>query len=359
MIIHINKLPLQLPDNTYVALDVELFNAEKHRLHRPTGKFACLTMCPDGENVYLITSEEMVNIALGRIDNCVWVFHNAQFDLQHLRRWATIPPRRKLWCTLIIDKLLWSGYYDRFKLSDLSRRYLDHFLDKEAVELFEKATELSEEMIQYAGGDVVDTYRNQQAQLAHVETRPDVWKIWTEIDCPAHWAYLDFQGFRIDVDAWEELAIKNKAKYEELKATFPFNPNSSKAQVQPWFREHGASNVTSADIKSLESFIKKYPNTEISDMAERLLEYAKLKSPTTTYGMNFITPHLEQENDYFVIYSNFGVTGAKTGRNSSSNPNLQNVPIREHPEFRQPWLARPNHKLIVADWSAQEVRIHI
>ena len=107
MKIHIDKLPDAQPDNTYVALDVELFGAEKHRLHRPTGKFACLTICPDGKNVYLIADESLVDITLGRIDNTVWCFHNAQFDLQHLRRWADIPPRKKLWCSLIIERLLW------------------------------------------------------------------------------------------------------------------------------------------------------------------------------------------------------------------------------------------------------------
>jgi DNA polymerase-1 len=358
MNILIDKIPPLLPDNTYVALDVELFGAEKHRLHRPTGKFACLTLCPDGENVYLITDHNIVDIALGRVDNCVWSFHNAQFDLQQLRRWSPIPPRKKLWCSLIIERLLWSGYYDRFALKDLSRRYLGQYLEKEAVELFSTAQELDEDTIHYAATDAITQWRITKAQQKKVKKRKDVRKIWKGIDAPAIWAYLDFLGFRIDVAGWEELAVKNRERYDEMKATFPFNPNSSKAQVQPWFREHGAKGVTSADKKSLAKFIKRYPNTEISEMAERLLEYSALKSPTTTYGMNFINLYLEEENDYQVIHSNFSVTGARTGRNSSSNPNMQNIPIRDNPEFRKPWIARPGNKLIVADWSAQEARVH-
>jgi DNA polymerase-1 len=37
---------------------------------------------------------------------------------------------------------------------------------------------------------------------------------------------------------------------------------------------------------------------------------------------------------------------------------MQNIPIRKHPHYRRPWIARPGNKLIVADWSAQEARIH-
>ena len=129
MKIHINELPLAQPDNTYCSLDVELFGAEKLRLHRPTGKFACLTLCPDGENVYLIDNEQMVDLALARVDNCWWIFHNAQFDIRQLRRWADVPPRKKLWDTMIIERLLWSGYYDRFSLKDLVRRYLGIYLE--------------------------------------------------------------------------------------------------------------------------------------------------------------------------------------------------------------------------------------
>jgi len=355
--IHLASLPSALPDNTYVALDVELFGAETHRLHRPTGRFACLTLCPDGENVYMITDEKIIPMALGRIDNCVWVFHNAQFDLQHLRRWADVPPRKKLWCTMIIERLLWSGYYDRFSLKDVVRRYLDTYVEKDTVELFATATELNEDMINYAGLDAVLTWKVVQKQIKKVKKRPDVWKIWKEIDNPATWAYLDFIGFRIDVKQWEALAIQNKTKAEELKASFDFNP-ASPIQVKKDLKSTGFTNIASTGAKVLNTWISKKPNTKAAETAKRVLEFRKVFKLSSTYGMSMIDKHVENENDYQVIYSNFKVVGASSGRNSSSNPNLQNIPIRTHPIFRKPWIARPGHKLIVADWSAQEVRIH-
>jgi len=357
MNILINKIPKPLPDNTFVALDVELFGAEGHRLHRPTGKFACLTACPDGENVYLIDDEKIVDILLGRIDNCVWVFHNAQFDLRHLRRWSEVPPRKKLWCSYIIERLLWSGYYDSFSLKDLTRRYLDQYLEKEARETFSTAQELSPELIEYAAKDAVATWKVAQEQKKLVENRPDVWRIWKEVDRDAVWAYLDFMGFRLDVEQWEQLAIENETKAQELKDSFPFNPASPK-QVKETLREMGFAGLPSTGVNVLEQYIRQKPDCEASKVAQDVLDFRKVAKLASTYGMNMIEKYIEEENGYHIIYSNFNVTGASSGRNASSDPNLQNIPIRRNPTYRRPWIARPNNKLIVADWSAQEARIH-
>ena len=357
MRIHIDRLPDAQPDNTYVALDVELFKAEKHRLHRPTGKFACLTICPDGENVYLITKEEIIDITLGRVDNCIWVFHNAQFDLQHLRRWADVPPRKKLWDTMIIERLLWSGYYDRFSLKDLVRRYLGEYMEKDTVERFSGAQELDEEMIHYAGLDAIKTWQVLQKQIKLVKKRPDVWRIWKEVDRDAVWAYLDFLGLRLDTNQWEDIAIKNKTKAEELKASFDFNP-ASPAQAKKKLQETGFPGLASTGEKILLGWISRKPKVEAAQIAKDILTFRKVAKLASTYGMSMIEKYVEDEEDYHVVYSNFKVTGASSGRNSSSNPNLQNIPIRKYPVFREPWIARPGHKLIVADWSAQEVRIH-
>ena len=357
MNILLNKIPKPLPDNAFCSIDVELFGAEGHRLHRPTGKFACLTACPDGENVYLIDDEKVVDILLGRIDNCVWVFHNAQFDLRHLRRWSKVPPRKKLWCSYIIERLLWSGYYDSFSLKDLTRRYLDQYLEKEARETFSTAQELSPELIEYAAKDAIATWKVAQEQKKLVEKRPDVWRIWKEVDRDAIWAYLDFMGFRLDVEQWKQLAIENETKAQELKDSFPFNPASPK-QVKETLREMGFVGLPSTGVNVLEQYIRQKPDCEASKVAQDVLDFRKVAKLASTYGMNMIEKYIEEENGYHIIYSNFNVTGASSGRNASSDPNLQNVPFKREPLFRKPWIARPNNKLIVADWSAQEPREH-
>ena len=59
------------------------------------------------------------------------------------------------------------------------------------------------------------------------------------------------------------------------------------------------------------------------------------------------------------LHTSFNQTGAVTGRMSSSNPNLQNIPIRTElgREFRRAFLAPPGWRLISADYSQVELRV--
>src|SRR3990167_2591243 len=148
--------PPKISNNTLVSIDLEIFEANKKILHRPhTGRFACLSICSndDPETVYIIDKETSVPHALDRIKNSIWVAHNLKFDVTHLRRWANIPPRKKAICTMILERIMWGGYYDNFGLDHLVRRYLDIKLDKSLQKTFETATEMTPELIEYAALD--------------------------------------------------------------------------------------------------------------------------------------------------------------------------------------------------------------
>src|SRR5574343_33259 len=150
----IQGLPPIPPYNSYIALDTEIFQMNKTTLHRPTsGKFACMTACLEPETVYMIQDENDVPKLLDIVKDCIWVIHNAKWDLTMWRRWANVPPRRKLWCTLLIEKILWGGYFDTFGLNDLARRYLDIYVDKTAQSEFANASEMDEQLINYAALD--------------------------------------------------------------------------------------------------------------------------------------------------------------------------------------------------------------
>jgi len=337
-------------DNTWVAVDTELFGMDDNRLHRPdNGEFACLQIAID-EDVYIIADENIVDIAMGRINNCIWIMQNAKFDLAHLRRWTDIPRRDKLWDTMLIDRILYGGYFDYFSLADLVRRHLDVHLDKDVREDFEDATELTEELLEYSAKDAYYTLQVCNEQRKKIDEND--FRVWKEVDLPALWAILDFKGFRLDIDAWTILAEEKETQAQKYKNEFDINP-ASWQQVLKKINDLGARvSSTGADI--LEEIIEDNPDTELAEVCQEVLNFRKQAKKSSTYGMNWIEKYVEDDE---CIYSDYKVTGASTGRTSSSNPAMQTIPVRDTKEYRKCFMPREGNKLIVADYSAQEPRI--
>jgi len=352
MNIILNKLPNPLPDNTFVGLDSEWWGLNSKQLHRPTsGRFAALTICPNDEDVYVITDENLVEIALGRVDNCVWCFHNARFDIRLLRTFVEIPPRTRLWDTYLIERILWNGFYQHFGLDHLVRRYLDEQLDKSLQTSFEDQEEMSQEQLEYAARDALDGRRVALAQKDIIT--PAQFKSWMTIDAPCMWAVMDFCGLHLDKEKWLKLAETNKQRQLDIDAELPFNPRSPK-QVKEFFDKELDMQLKSTGAEIL----KKLEGTSGWKFASKILESRKYSKRASTYGVNFVNDFVEYDEDGLAwIYSDFNPIGAETFRMSSRNPNAQNQPARDTLEFRECYTAPPNHKMIVADWKSQEPRI--
>jgi len=170
-------------------------------------------------------------------------------------------------------------------------------------------------------------------------------------------ARMEETGIRIDPDQLkvmsgrmeEEIAVLSAAIFEI--AGHPFNINSPQQLGKVLFEEmnlgkKGKSASTAADI--LESL--EHP------IAAKILEYrqlAKLKGTYVDALPQLIDPATER------LHTTFNQAGAATGRLSSSNPNLQNIPIRTEVgrEIRAAFVPQRGWKLIVADYSQIELRL--
>lgn len=279
------------------------------------------------------------------------MFHNASFDIAHLRRWAgwfTLKPE-KFWDTLIMERILWNGYYDDFGLADLSRRYLDIELEKDVRSEFYTEREITDEMVMYAALDALVTWKVQQEQEVYVRQDPATLKVWEEIDAPALFAILDFKGITLDVKEWKRLAIDARQRAGAIQELLGFNPGSPK-QTKTALRKIGleTGNAGLALIPSTaEKVILPYKHVPTVQL---VLDYREAAKQAGTYGEEFIN-YVEADGR---IYSHYDVTGAVTGRMASRDPNGQNLPHLK--SYRSCFIAPRGRRLIVADVSAQEPR---
>jgi len=230
----VGGIPICFKPGSIIACDLEIFGADEKRLHRPTGEFASLAMTDDGKTVYFAWDlHDVIQNFEAATKDCTLVFQNAMFDIRQLRRWIPLQPRF-IHDTMLLDRILWHGFFSNFSLADLSRRYLHLYMEKETRKEFGGANEMTERMTHYAAMDVASTWRIIQKQLSIA--RPEDLHVWKEYDMPMVWALLDFQGFPLDSEKWRVMAEANRAEADAMKLTFPFNPNAP-GQVKDYFNQ--------------------------------------------------------------------------------------------------------------------------
>ena len=174
---------------------------------------------------------------------------------------------------------------------------------------------------------------------------------------------MEKKGIKIDIPFFEILLTDVNSTIEKLTSEIytlcgsEFNINSPKQLGVILFEElelkKGKKTKTgySTDEKVLNSLIGEHP------VIKKLLEYRESYKLRSTY----IEPLLKlaKLDDKARIYSSFLQTGTTTGRLSSKNPNLQNIPVRTPlaRKIREGFIARDGYKLVSIDYSQIELRL--
>jgi DNA polymerase I-like protein with 3'-5' exonuclease and polymerase domains len=347
----VHSIPPKFDKSIKVAIDTEISNIPNGKLHRPVGDFVCATFFAGGDIVYMVTDTKDMQQAMDNCNDATTVMANAIFDIRQIRRWANVPDRKKLVDILLIEKIMFSGFYDQFALNDLFRRYCGGYLDKEQQKSFiEFSGQMSEEQEFYAAADAVATWEvwNEQKKIVS-DTDYNIWK---NIELPAMWSIISFRGAYIDQNRWTEIALSKEEiaqeLWDEINKEYGINVNSAKNQLQPLLEELlGHKLKKGTGVSELKKLIGKHP------LVQKILDYRKPKKGASTYGMKWLDD-VEEDGR---VYSSINQIGATTARHSSSSPNLQNIPVRDNPEYRECFIAAPGNVVIIADWSSQEPRI--
>jgi DNA polymerase I len=161
---------------------------------------------------------------------------------------------------------------------------------------------------------------------------------------------------RMSVDFAERMAIMETDCHR--LAGRPFNLGSPKQLGEVLFDEHklpggkrmktGAWGTDSSVLQALADQGHELPN--------RILEWRQLAKLKSTYADSLVTD-INPETGR--VHTSFAMAIASTGRLSSTDPNLQNIPIRteEGSRIRHAFIAEPGHVLVSADYSQIELRL--
>lgn len=188
-------------------------------------------------------------------------------------------------------------------------------------------------------------------------------KLLNEIEIPLSYTLylMEEEGFEVDVDGIKEFSKKLEKREEFLKEQifsiigYEFNLNSPKQLGVALFEKLGLPHSkktktgysTSAEV--LENL--RYQ----SDAVEYLLEYRSVSKLKSTYCDGLLKCVGENNR----IYSTLNQVETRTGRISSSEPNLQNIPVRTElgREMRRFFKAKDGYLLVDADYSQIELRV--
>ena len=191
-------------------------------------------------------------------------------------------------------------------------------------------------------------------------------KLYQEIDLPLVpvLARMEQAGVKIDTSALatmsSELERESSAKAKEIfeLAGSDFNISSPRQLGDVLFNKlnlpkpvkYGKGRTISTAVDVLEDLAEQHP------IARMVLDYrqiTKLKSTYVDALPALINPNTGR------LHTTFGQTGTATGRLSSANPNLQNIPIRTElgRGIRAAFIAEPGHVLLTADYSQIELRL--
>jgi len=191
-------------------------------------------------------------------------------------------------------------------------------------------------------------------------------KLYEEMDLPLVpvLARMEEAGVKIDTGALSqmsdemerEIAAKAKEVYEA--AGMEFNVGSPKQLGDVLFNrmnlpkpvKYGKGRTISTAVDVLEELAEDHP------IARMVLDYRQLTKLKSTYVdalPALINPATGR------LHTTFDQTGTATGRLSSANPNLQNIPIRTElgRGIRAAFIAEPGHVLLTADYSQIELRL--
>ncbi len=332
--------------------------------HRPEA------MTLDGKPVAGLSAEAVLK-TLGPIfadESAGKIGHNIKYDMVVLERAGA--PVRGIAMDTMVASYLTDPSRVRHNLNEVSLYYLKRKLIpiSDLIGSGSKATTFDhvpiERACEYAAEDADIAWRLSSIFRGTLAER-GLGPLHEEIELPLIYvlARMEMAGVAIDRGVFAGLQREMEVRLKELEAEIHglagdrFNINSPKQLQKILFEDLGLTPLRktktgySTDVDVLEDLARQHP------LPEKILEYRTLEKLRGTY-VEALPKMVDPETGR--IHTSFNQAVAATGRLSSSDPNLQNIPVRNEmgKRIRQGFVAAgPTYRLISADYSQIELRI--
>jgi DNA polymerase-1 len=301
--------------------------------------------------------------------NALLIGQNLKFDLEVLNA-AGVSYQCQLFDTLLAAYVL-NKTNARLNLGALAKQYLNHnvieFTDiagKGAKQLTFNQIDLAQ-AAPYAAEDADIAWRLYEVLKINLSENKTLGKVFTDLDLPqlALLTRMECHGVLLDAELLGEQSADMQLRLDVLEkkayelAGNEFNLASPKQLREILFDKQKLPVIKktpkgdpSTNEEVLQQLALDYP------LPKLIIEYrslSKLKSTYTDKLPEEINPHTGR------VHTNYNQALTSTGRLSSNNPNLQNIPVRSEQgrKIREAFIAPDGYQILAADYSQVELRI--
>jgi len=351
---------------------IEFFKAELVGLSialEDSGYYIPFRYPAENSGRFQLTWDEFKSVMAGIFNDPLLkkIGHNLKFDMLHLLRQGLAVGGIEH-DTMIMSYLLFPNR--RFhQLKELSAEFLgvrqvtfEELVGKGKNQVEIEAVEV-EQVARYCLAD--SRFAAQLAEkLLPILREKKLLDLYREIEIPLVEVllHMEWQGIKVDCDFLKKAAVRLKEQISAIEkeiqqmAGYDFNLNSSQQLAEllfqkmnlPLSKKTRKTKAQSTDIDVLNE-LKGFP------IVEKIIAYRTYKKLLSTYIQGLLDNHDENGR----VHTSFNQTVTATGRLSSSNPNLQNIPVGEIAglNLRQAFISGTNRLLLSADYSQIELRV--
>jgi DNA polymerase I len=360
----------ELEKEKVVGVDVESNSLDSYFGFLITIQIATPTLCYtfDARKIDLGKVERFKNFLENK--GIIKIFHNGKFDYKFIKNLLGISPENifdTMLAEVVLNSGIGKGYYS---LKDVVRKYTNLELAKETRETFErftKSTVLNESQLKYAAIDVLIMFPVFEAQLEILRKENLVNIAKLEFAVTRVVGDMELTGIYLDKAKWKNIIVNLQKNRDILAAKFQetIKPYYFASAVDLFGNHHDLINVNS-NAQLLDLFNNRLkiniPSTGDSilagvdhPVARILRDYRKYEKLVSAFGDSLLEKINKKTGR---LHPEFNQLGAATGRFSCNKPNLQQIPRNsEEAPFRTCFNPKPGYKLVVADYSAFEMRI--